>query len=432
MRRNTEYIGKAKGKTKEINKKSFFFVLTIIIFFLLNGRNELYGGTWMGEELERLIKEARLKIGPFRIKTILFLNNAGYDSNVYGTPYDPIKDYTFTTGPAFYIYLPLKKRILFSVYESPQYVYFLETKRERTWNNYFNGEVYFVFNRFLFSFGRGFSDARERWNTEIDIRPRRKEDSVQGSVLWQTARRTSFSIRYTKANYDYENLYYERFNIRDQLNREENYVNFTGYYQLFPRTKFFLDFEYGFFNFENPLSFRNSKSYAIYGGFEFSPFGAIRGRINLGYKFFDSLIPERKDYRGIVGNTSMDLRLLRFFALRALYRRDIQFSLWYDNIYFLENRYGSGASVYLFRNIRIDYDYSLGRNTYPQIERELIAHSLWQKREDDYKIHSVGIYFRIKRELGIGVTLSKWIRDSNLDWEDDEKLFVGANLTYNF
>lgn len=147
----------------------------------------------MGYQLEQSVKAAGLKLGPFRIRTVLYLTNAGYDSNVYRTPSNPIKDYSITAGPGFYIYLPLKKKIIFSIFESPQYVYFVETKRERTWNNYFNGQVNFVFNRFLLTFGKGYSVAREIWNTEIDIRPQRKEDSFYGSVLWQKSKKISLS-----------------------------------------------------------------------------------------------------------------------------------------------------------------------------------------------------------------------------------------------
>jgi hypothetical protein len=197
--------------------------------------------------------------------------------------------------------------------------------------------------------------------------------------------------------------------------------------------RFFLDAEYGVFSFENPSSLRDSKSYSVYGGFEFSPFGIIRGRLKLGYKFFDSLAQDRKDYRGIVGDTNVSVRLLRYLNIRAAYRRDVQFSLWYNNTYFLESRYGGGASVYLIKNIRLDYDYSLGRNTYPE-GQFLSGENLYfnKKRQDEYKVHLVGIYFRLKKDIGVGVTASRWMRESNVYMNDSRRDFVGLNLTYNF
>ncbi|MGB7297259.1 MAG: outer membrane beta-barrel protein [Candidatus Aminicenantales bacterium] len=366
-------------------------------------------------------------IGPFHIRTSLVLNNAGYDSNIYyGATDEPVEDYTFTAGPAFDVYLPLmKNKVIFYVYESPQYVYYRETERERAWNNYFQGQAYFVFNRLVASAGIGRSEAKQRWNTEMDIPVFRKEDSIQGSLLWQPASRTSFDFAFRTARFDHGESDLEDFTYYEKLNREETYFSITAYRETSPRTRIFLNAESGIFDFADPSTMRNSKSYGGYGGFEFSPFGKIRGMVKIGYKYFDATSPERKDYRGIVGDSSISVRLSNVFAARAFYSRDVQFSVWYDNAYFLENRYGAGASLYIAKNIRLDYDYYQGRNEYPR-EPGI------QYRRDDFRTHSVGVYLRLRKDVGLGVIASRWVRDSNLDWGDDERDFVGFNLTYDF
>lgn len=409
-------------------RKGLFLLplMAIYIGFIGVEKGYAWGKTWLGRDLQWQIQNAGLNLGPFHIKTAFTLSNAGYDSNVYyGATDEPVKDLTFTAGPTFDIYLPLKKKVIFHIYESPQYVYYKETERERTWNNNFQGQVHFVFNRLVASAGVGRSEAKQRWNTETDIPVFRKEDSVQGSLFWQPASRTSFNFSCRMARYDYGEADLEGFSFADKLNREEAYVNFTAYRELSLRTRLFLDAEYGVFDFANPATLKNSKSYGGYGGFEFSPLGKIRGRVKVGYKQFDSLNPQRKDYRGIVGDSSVSVRLMKAVAARVSYRRDVQFSVWYDSTYFLENRAGTGASLYISRNIRLDYDYNRGRNDYPQ---EFGV----QKRRDDYKIHAVGIYLRLKKDVAFGVIASRWVRDSNLDWEDDNRDFVGFNLTYDF
>jgi hypothetical protein len=385
-----------------------------------------WGETWLGRNLQRQIENVRRTIGPFRIKTSFVLSNAGYDSNVYyGATDEPIRDLTFTAGPAFSIYLPIKKKIVFSIYESPQYVYFRDTERQRTWNNYFNGQVYLVFNRFIASAGIGRSEAKLRWNTETDIPVFRKEDSIHGALFWQPAARTSFNFSYRMARYDYGESDLEGFSFADRLNREETYFNFTAYREISSRTRLFLGAEYGFFDFASQASLKNSKSYGGYGGFEFSPQGKVSGRVKIGYENFSPLSSLRTGYSGIVGDSSVSLRLIKPFAVRASYRRDVQFSIWYNNAYFLENRYGAGGSLYLSRNIRLDYDYQRGKNKYSE---EIEA----QKRRDDYTIHLVGLYLRIGEEMALGVSASRWVRHSNLAWEEDNRDFIGFNLTYDF
>jgi hypothetical protein len=217
----------------------------------------------------------------------------------------------------------------------------------------------------------------------------------------------------------------EGFIYAEKLNREETFFNVTAYREISPRTRIFLNAESGFFDFANPSTMKNSKSYGGYGGLEFSPFGKIKGRIKIGYKYFAAIWPQRKSYRGIVGDSSASVRLISAVAARVSYRRDVQFSVWYDNVYFLENRYGAGASLYVSKNIRVDYDYNQGENDYPQ---ELGI----QKRRDDYQTHAVGLYLRLRKDVAFGVIASRWVRDSNLDWEDDDRNFLGFNLTYEF
>lgn len=363
-------------------RKSLFLLSLMAIYMGLVGVEKSYawGKTWLGRDLERQIDSASFNLGPFRIYPRFVLSNAGYDSDIYyGATPEPVKDYTFTAGPAFNVYLPLKKRIIFHIYESPQYVYFKETARERNWDNYFQGQVHFLFNRFVVTAGMEKSQARQRWNTEIDIRLLRKVDAVQGSLLWQPTARMSFDFSYRTARYDYGESNLENFSFAERLNRDETLLNFTAYRDITSRTRFFLDAEYGFFDFANPSTMKNSKSYGGYGGFEFSPFGKVRGKVKVGYKYFNSLSPERKDYKGIVGDSSVSVRLMRPLTVRASYRRDVQFSVWFDNTYFLEDTYGVGGSIYLFRNIRLDYDYYRGRNSYPE---DLGA----EKRLDDYRV----------------------------------------------
>ncbi len=423
-------------------------LLLLIVFLLFCQIADIYGDTLMREKLRSMWQDTWIKAGPFRIKAVLFLNDVGFDSNVYRTNTNPINDFTITAGPGLTVFLPVKKRILFSIYGSPQYVFFKDTERERSWNTYLNGGVHFFINRFLFSFVKGYSDARERWNTEIDIRPRRKEDRFQGSVLWQPSKRTSFSLGYRKVKYDYESTDYETYNFRERLNREEDYLSISGFYERSYRFKYFVRVEYGVFNFENPQTFNNSESLGVYGGIEYSPFGRIRGKIHLGYKFFDSKDPERQDFRGIVGDTNVSIRVAKPLTIRALYERDVRFSLYQDSTYFLENRYGGGVSVYFLKRVRVDYDYSRGRNTYPRKEligknsqliagssqesAELEGDSSWEERKDGYVIHSVGLYFRIKGNIGIGLIYSHWVRESNVWFGEIGQDFVGLNLTYDF
>lgn len=413
-------------------KKAYFPVVISLLMVLFCGAREGYawGKTWMGAALELAVRQAPWTFGPFRIQPAFSLRDAGYDSNVYyGNAGEPVVDYSATVGPAFTVYLPMKKKVVLSVYGSPQYVYYRKTKQERSWNYYLAGRANIALNRFFITVGGGGSDARQRWNTEVDIRPRRKAWNAEASILWQATKKTSLFAAFSRQNYDFENKAYELSNLRDRLTRTEDRSSFTGFYQLSYRVRSFVSLEYTRFNFPRSASFRDSRSLGLFGGFELSPFGIVRGRVNLGFKTFDSLTAGKRLFSGLVGDTAVSIRLLQFLGVRGSYKRDVEFSVYYNNAFFTENLYGVGLSLYINRNIRLDYDYRLGRNRYPESAAGTPGNI---KRNDEYQTHSLGLYFRVKKNIGLGAVASFWNRDSNLAWETDERKFVGLNLTYDF
>ena len=385
--------------------------------------------TWRGAELERLMELAPWHFGPFLIQPSLVIANAGVDSNLYYSPTNPVRDFTLTAGPAATFYVPVHRRFVLSVYGSPQYVWYSKTARERTWNYYFRGAAQLNLRNAFFSVDGVYSDARERYSTEIDYRPRRKELGYGASSLLRLGYRTSFALGYRIVKYDYESVDYSGFNLRDRLNRTENYATMSFYYQAAESRRFFVDLEYGRYDFQNETqaALRNAESAAVFGGLEFSQIeGRVRGRFRLGYKKFDPRNPVTPSFSGFVGDTNLSYRLNRMFAVRGSYARNVQFSIWYGDAYYIETRPGAGISFYPLFFIRLDYDYSRGSNRYPVGDSEGLV------RHDIYDIHSGGLYFRIMRSTALGAVVSWWSRTSNVPGENDHRLFYGLNLTYDF
>jgi hypothetical protein len=406
-------------------------VLSVMAVFLASATFAM-AETWKGLELGRKLRETPWHIGPFRIQPQIVISNAGVDSNVFYTPSDPVKDFTVTAGPAATIYLPIHRKFVLSIHGSPQYVWYSKTDRERTWNYYVNGAAQLSLKNVFFSVEGIFSDARERWNTEIDIRPRRKEKGYGGSMLVNLAHKTSFSVAYRTVMYDYESAVYgDNFDVRERLNRQESYANLSFFYQASSQRRLFIDLEYGDyrFDFASQAAIGDARSGAAYAGLDLSRLGRrVRGRIRVGYKMLDVRAVDGPDYQGIVGDSQISIRLAKPFVIRGSYVRDVRFSLWYNNPYFVESRPGAGASVYPFRFLRLDYDYSIGRNRYPLTG----GGGPDVKRLDEFSIHSGGVYFRIRKTVALGFVASWWARDSNLDAEDDKRTFLGVNLTYDF
>jgi hypothetical protein len=402
---------------------------------------QAYGQSYQSfkSTLEQIRERAKFKVGPFRIWPTLQFRDIGYDNNVYfqHEDNDPVSDFTATFTPQVQVYLLFRDNLILSLAENPEYVYYFEQKRERRWNNTLSPEFKYLFlDRFVLSGKYLRSNRRRRASSEFDVRANEIVNSAGGRFFYETARKTSFGLfGFTrKINYEDTALPGEEITLSRELNRREQGGNMELYYRLFAESYFFVTAGYTDYEFEHAQSsWRNSYSYQVYTGIRFPLLGKIRGTLSLGYK---KLIPRearRTGFSGLVGNTSLNFRMWRFgFSLS--YLRDCHFSYWTDNIFFTEDRYGTGVSYYLTRFLRIDYGLSHARAKYPEPMSVRMSDGSYQviTRKDVYRIHSVGLAFRVIENTGVGIRVNFWERDSNYYWENRKRVFVGGYVAYEF
>jgi hypothetical protein len=159
----------------------------------------------------------------------------------------------------------------------------------------------------------------------------------------------------------------------------------------------------------------------------------MRGALALGYKKLVPREANRQKFSGLIGNTSLNYRVSRFH-FRFGFNRDCHFSYWTDSIFFIENRWGAGISFYLTRFLRLDYDFSYGKGSYPE-EGSIISPSGQPeqiKRSDIFRSQGAGFVIRIMRNTGLGLAVNYYERESNVSFENRSRFFWGAFLTYEF
>lgn len=408
-------------------------IAVILSVLLFPGRTFGWGNTWMGISLKQIVDTARGKMGPFRYNTAFQVGNAGYYSDIYyGNTLDLVPDYTFTAGPQLSLFLPLKNVIVFDISEIPQYVFYLHTERERVLNNIFRGRMHFVLEKLYFQIGGGLSTSKQRMSTEVYINARSKMNDLEGLAFWQISKESAIALQYRFSTLRYENPEEGEFN-QGILNRNENYINITASLQGTTRTRFFLDAEYGSFVFTEAISsFKDSRSYGIYGGIEFLPPTAgseqsrgIQGSFNLGYKRFDILDPEHKDYKGLVGNTNIMLNIFKLTTLSGAFIRDVQFSVYSGIGYYIQSVYMAGISRDLTKRINISY--SLTFNQYDYVEPEVGG--IDGARIESIN-HNFGIGLRLKDNLSLNLMSSLGERNSDFFEQINHRFFIGFNLSY--
>jgi hypothetical protein len=424
-------------------KKTVFALCLILIigvfFVMLPEKLEAQSYQTFSSERQRILEETRWMIGPFRIFPRFRLSNVGYDGNVYyeSKSDEPVTDYTATISPEIKTHLLFKNYFIFSFTENPEYVYYLKEARERRWNHNFSPEArMLLFGRIVVGGSYSYRNRRYRPTSEFDRRANQLNREYRGSIFYETARETSFGFNYKRGYVSFEDVDYggEEIYLSRILNRKETTYEGDFYYQVLSQS--FLFFKGGTteYEFENEdARWRNSDSRQFYTGLRFPLLGRIQGQISLGYK---ELIPREEGitgFSGLVGDTQIGYRL-RQMRFRIEYARDSRFSYWTDNVYFIEDRYIGGISFYLTHFLRLDYTYNYGEAHYPEEEIIRMPDGTYEeiKREDIYTTQTVGFAVRLIENVGIGVNVNWWNRDSNIYYADRDRFFVGGYLTYDF
>jgi len=155
--------------------------LALLCLFAFPGTALGQGQTWAGTSLAEMIESARWRAGALRFNASLNLSNVGYDTDVYyGYLEEPTPDFTLTGRVPFQALLPLSKKIVLEVNESPEYMFYLETEKERAWNNVFSGRIHFALEKLYVQAGGMLSNVRHRMGPEFDVNVREKFDRLDG------------------------------------------------------------------------------------------------------------------------------------------------------------------------------------------------------------------------------------------------------------
>lgn len=425
-----------------MKKKIFYLLMPLAIVsgvVLSAGNVHAQGYESFRKQFTLLEEETRFQVGPFRIFPIFSLTNIGYDNNVYrqNEALEPVSDYTFTTSLPIATHLLLRERWILSFAVTPEYIFYAQETRERTFNySYAPSFRWQILNRFVLSGSYFFGKSRRRATSEFDRRVSESRRQSVAQFFYETGRRTSigFTGRWLELRYD--DLDEPGFEVGYSilLSRDEITAQGEIYYQIWTDSQFFVNAGFTDVGFKHPdTRWKDSYVYYVYPGIQFPLLGRLTGTLSVGYKIVDPYRAKKKGFEGFVGNTRLEYSWKRFI-LRGSYARDCEFSFWTDNVFFIEDRYGLGISFYMNQYLRLDYDYTLRDAFYPEPQTVRLPDETYAEvnRSDQYSFHRAAILIRFFRRTAIGLQATYWERVSNIRFEDKKQLIFGAFLTYDF
>jgi len=410
-------------------------LILIVALAASPGAATAQGRTWAGAGLKPMLDRALWRLGALRINASLSLANAGYDTDVYyGYFGESVPDFTLSASIPVQVLCPLGDRAVLELNDSPQYLFYGRTEKERAWNNIFGGGLHIALERLYIHLGGGLENVRQRLSPELDINVRTKADRLNGTLLWQAAEKVSLAALYGYARYDYGEAGLGGYDLSGTQNREERTVDLVTYLQPTARARLFLDGQYAVSIFAEPGSgHRDTRSYGIFGGLSFvkredeaGPVDPPQGSISLGYKRFDVLDASLSDGWGFVGAVNVSMGIIAKTSVTAFLSRDFVFSVYSDEVFLLSTAFGGGVSRRLSRRSTVSYNATFGRSDYPE--------GVGSPEDRDYRFtnHLITVNARMARHLTVTFQASLSRRAIGAGGSARNRHFLGLSLVYGF
>jgi len=422
-----------------IKRSSVLFVMMALVVCVTVRPRAAWGqgNTWSGASLAQVVEDARWRFGSLRANAMFELADVGYNSDVYfGYRPGTTPDLTCYIGVPIQLLWPIGRNIVVDVFDKPQYQFFLGTPNERALNNTFSGQVHFAFDRIYIRAGVNFDKLHQSLSRELDFYVHQKSNELNGLVLWQASKAVSLAVLYKGARFDIGNVVYGGVNLAEALNRKENLIDFLTYVQPSSRFRFHVDGQYGNHVFtEARPNFRDTRTYAVFGGLDFLPnvsdrraVAGLEGGFSLGYKRFDIIDPSFRDDSGFAGNADLSMGILKKTTGRIFFSRDFQYSVLPGATHYISLRYGGGIMRRLTRKVSASYDLSIGFTQYPQLDTG--EGGVQPLGSNKFVNHMLGVDIQLARDLRILFRASAESRAVETTGLTARRGFIGLNLTY--
>jgi hypothetical protein len=366
--------------------------------------------------------EGMRRAGPFHLRPFLALKNAGYDDNVlYDTP-EREGDYTLTAGTGLDALLLTGDRGGVFLHGEGDYVAFADLTELNHWDGAARARGILLLKRAVLSLEDRYRSVLERPNGEIDRRLRRDENIVTAAARTRGEGRWGASAFARRERFDYTSEgEFGSEEVARRLNRDESALSLAGELRILPKTTFLVEALLEEADFDRREERRDSRIRSLLPGFRFDPSASIQGEIKIGVARLEARDRPGADYEGTVGEARLSTRLGGRARLKGSFVRELVFSTYADNLYFVSTHWSGAYEQFLSRRLSAELLYGRGENRYSE-----------GVREDRLETYQLALRHRPRPSLALQAAMLRQERDSSEDALDRRRNFFTLGSVYEF
>ena len=372
------------------------------------------------------MRSARLRYGPFYFLSRLELSDIGYTDQFYLPTDDQASGLTASVIAPQRLYFVPSRKTIFSAEVTPQY-YFLEKNRgssSRDHVGFFTrADAQIFLNHFYFDV-YGTRSQELRGNVDINRLATRADKSIGTTGEFRYSSRTSatWAASYRQSRYPTSRLQPEDIDVH-LLDRTEHNVRIGARHKTFPLTSLLVAAEVS--NYAFPFTtYKDSRRTYAGAGFDFdngrSGLRAEAGMASLTWKRQGP-----KEFHGAVGNAQFTRKLNDRMTLSLGGTRDVDFSIYVNNYYFVADRAAFSTDYSATRRLTLRFASTYGRDSY---DIPTLVNGFSVRRRDNVSFTSVGWIYSLRRLRG-GFDVGWYQRNSNVEVDDNNGIRLVLHLS---
>ncbi len=385
------------------------------------------------------VRTGFFRLGAFYVTPSLNLST-GYDSNALSTSVAE-SDTMARFGPGVRLALPIGESAFFDIDEEVDYVFYKEQTELRRFYDITRVGAGIGGRRVLFKVADAFHDETGRPTSEFDYPVRQRSNQLDGTLDFALGWRHTLRFGFTQTRFKILEGAQDPL-VEQRLNRVQNQGFVDLRRKMTAKTTGIVEGFYERYQFDDTT--RNADSYGGRFGFEFSPSGGdplaapivvgpfVNGRFLIGFRKvapFDAL---RVGYTGLIGSADVTFGFGEGQRVQGIYARDIVPSIYDENWYFVENRYGASFTYQLTERFSLTPGILIGQNRYPlssvveDASGNLVVEDIYDRHTDFRFAFDV----RVTDRWTVGVETNYLKRDSNVYAFAKNRLQAGLTMSF--
>jgi hypothetical protein len=366
-----------------------------------------------------------LRWGPVRARPGFVLANLGYDGNI-GYTATSRSDHTATLSPRVEGVVLFGRRAFLTFKEQLDWTVYRTYQDQSFVNQLGSARLTIPFQRTGLYVDGALNDTKDRPADALSVRNNVRERRLGAGVLVKLGFRTDGEIGVVRSTFRYTNP--TNPDVGQQLDRTERGVRALARYLAVGRTRITLEASEKGITFEGSRpDMQETRERRVLPGIDFGLGGRLSGTARWGWARLDSITPAGRVFSGSVGEARLAYRIGGGTTLQVGGRRDVGFSIYLGNKYFVNTTYDARVVQYVSRVFGVEAGAARG----------LVGFAASKTREDRSVQYDAGVRLRLSenalgRKVEYSLKATRWTLTSTATSLNQSRTVIGIGAVIGY